>query len=140
MLRIVLDTSVVVSGFRSRQGASFALLSRLPSEQFEIQMSVALAIEYESALSRSVHRPGFDQREAARVVADLCRIASRHEINYLWRPFLNDPDDDFILELAVKSQADLIVTHNVRDFAGAESFGVRVVRPGEFLKLIGGIQ
>jgi hypothetical protein len=32
----------------------------------------------------------------------------------------------------------VIVTHNVRDFMGAESVGVRVVTPGEFLQEIRG--
>ena len=39
-----------------------------------------------------------------------------------------------ILEVAVGAEADCIVTHNVRDFAGVdERFGVRVLRPGAFL-------
>jgi len=32
----------------------------------------------------------------------------------------------------------VIITHNVRDFAGAERFGIAAVTPGEFLKSIGG--
>jgi len=42
------------------------------------------------------------------------------------------------LELAVAGRADAIVTHNVRHFAGAERFGVRVMTPREFLRTIGG--
>jgi predicted nucleic acid-binding protein len=49
---------------------------------------------------------------------------------------LRDPDDEFILELAVASQADFIVTHNIQDFRGSETFGIRAVTPGEFLRRI----
>jgi predicted nucleic acid-binding protein len=42
-----------------------------------------------------------------------------------------------VLELAVEAEADFIVTHNVRDFAGTERFGVRVITPQEFLETIG---
>jgi predicted nucleic acid-binding protein len=67
----------------------------------------------------------------------LCSIAEHREIYFLWRPVLRDPRDDMVLELAVEAACDFIVTHNRRDFAGTERFGVRVVSPREFLKRIG---
>jgi predicted nucleic acid-binding protein len=40
-----------------------------------------------------------------------------------------------VLELAVKAGCYAIVTYNQRDFAGVgETFQIRVVAPGEFLK------
>jgi predicted nucleic acid-binding protein len=45
---------------------------------------------------------------------------------------LKDPDDDFLLELAVKAQAS-IVTWNLADFRKASAFGVPVVDPRAFL-------
>jgi predicted nucleic acid-binding protein len=47
---------------------------------------------------------------------------------------LPDPKDDFILELAVESRCDFVVTFNVRDFAGAEKFGIGIITPQEFLR------
>jgi hypothetical protein len=38
------------------------------------------------------------------------------------------------LELAVAADCQHIVTHNIRDFTGAERFGVSVLRPGQFLR------
>jgi len=52
---------------------------------------------------------------------------------------LPDPRDDFILELAVESQCDFIITFNIRDFAGAERFGIEVITPQEFLRKLGEI-
>jgi predicted nucleic acid-binding protein len=54
----------------------------------------------------------------------------------LWRPFLKDPQDDHVLELAVAGGCKFIITHNVRDFSGSEKFGVRVVTPRTFLQVI----
>ena len=34
---------------------------------------------------------------------------SKRKTFYLWRPFLRDPKDDFILELAVESQSKYIM-------------------------------
>jgi predicted nucleic acid-binding protein len=44
-----------------------------------------------------------------------------------------------VLELAVAAGSRFIVTFNARDFAAAQSFGVRVVTPQEFLRAIGDI-
>ena len=46
-------------------------------------------------------------------------VSNRRQVYFLRRPFLRDPGDDFIVELAVASRAEFIVTHNVRDFSGA---------------------
>lgn len=135
--RVVLDTSVIVSAFRSRRGASFAILSLLPDERFEIQISVPLAVEYESALSRAVGRADFGPAEASEAVSTICLLAAKHDIYFLWRPFLPDPDDEFVLEVAVTSRSDYLVTHNVADFAGAETLGVTVITPATFLRILG---
>jgi predicted nucleic acid-binding protein len=42
-----------------------------------------------------------------------------------------------VLELAVVSNANSIVTYNGADFKGIEKFGLRAVRPVDFLKEIG---
>lgn len=56
---------------------------------------------------------------------------------FLWRPFLRDPKDELLLELAVKAQCGYIVTYNRRDFEGSEEFGIVVVTPGQMLREIG---
>ena len=67
-----------------------------------------------------------------------CAIAEQHRIYFLWRPALRDPGDDLVLELAVAAQAD-VVTHNLKDFAGVERFGVRALPPRTFLAEIGAL-
>jgi predicted nucleic acid-binding protein len=133
---VVLDTSVLVAAWRSRRGASFEIVSRLGRGQFDIVVSVPLAIEYESAISRS--RVAGLGREDARVFIDyVCAVARRQSIFFLWRPLLRDSNDDMVAEVAVAAEAKTIVSHNVRDFAGVEKFGVRVMKPAEFLQQIG---
>ena len=74
------------------------------------------------------------------ILSFLCLTANRREIFYLWRPILPDPEDDFILELAVESSADFIITFNVKDFTGIEKFGLEAITPGEFLRHLGEIR
>ena len=129
----MLDSSVLVAGFRSRRGASFRLLKLLRVGRFEIAVSVPLALEYEAVLVRHAKALGLRRDEAEGLVDYLCQVAHRQEIHFLWRPALTDPRDEFILELAVAAGCEAIVTHNVRDFAGASRFRARVLAPAEFL-------
>jgi predicted nucleic acid-binding protein len=131
---VVLDTSVLVAAWRSRRGASFEIISRIGRWNFDLVVSVPLAIEYESAISRSPHVPGLT-REDARTFIDYISGAAQHQsIFFLWRPLLRDPNDDMVAEVAVAASAEIIVSHNVRDFVGVEKFEVRVMKPAEFLR------
>lgn len=136
---MTLDTNVLVAALRSRRGASFRLLSLLGEGRFEIAVSVALVLEYEDALLRHQLQSPFDPDELRGLLDYLCQVAHRQEIFYLWRPVLRDAADDMILELAVASGSQRIITFNERGFVGCRSFGVRVVTPRAFLAEIGEI-
>ena len=42
-------------------------------------------------------------------------VSEHRRIFFLWRPFLKDPKDDMVLELAVEAEVEYIVTHNLKD-------------------------
>jgi len=133
--QVVLDSNVLVSAVRSRRGASFRVLSLVDSGRFRIHLSVPLVLEYEQVLSREAH--GVSAEDAADLVNYLCKVADCHRIHYLWRPFLKDPQDDMLLELAVAAGCDGIVTYNRRDFEGVASFGLETMEPIDLLRMIG---
>ena len=132
-MRVVLDSNVLVSALRSRRGASFQIVKLLRAGRFEVALSVPLALEYEAVLLRHARQLGLARNEADGLVDYLCDVGYRQAIHFLWRPALTDPRDEFILELAVAANCNAIVTHNVRDFAGASRFDVQIIRPGDFL-------
>ena len=133
MVRVVLDSNVLVSALRSRRGASFQLVKLLRRGRFEVALSVPLALEYEAVLRRHATELRLARDEADGLVDYLCDVGYRQPIHFLWRPTLADPRDEFILELAVAANCKAIVTHNVRDFAGASRFAVQIMKPGDFL-------
>ena len=136
-MKIVLDTNVLVAAARSRQGASFALVSSLPNPKFQIALSVSLYTEWQAVMTRPEHLPpGMSAADALGFLRYLASIAHLQEVHYLWRPFLKDPDDDMVLECAVAAQCRYIVTHNVKDFRGSQTLGVVAVTPGQFLELL----
>jgi predicted nucleic acid-binding protein len=97
-------------------------------------MSAALALEYESVAKREAGRLGIPASAVDNIVDLLCDVSRHHAIYFRMRPELTDPDDDFVLELAVVAGCEFIVTHNVRHFQAARRFGIRAVTPGEFLR------
>jgi predicted nucleic acid-binding protein len=100
-MRVVFDTSVLVAAMRSRQGASHALISSIPAPEFQLCLSVGLYAEWQDVLTRPEHlTPGGTAEDARRFVRYLAGQSHLQEIHFLWRPFLPDPDDDFVLELA----------------------------------------
>ena len=132
-MRVVLDSNVLVSALRSKRGASFQLIKLLRRGRFEVALSVPLALEYEVVLRRHARELRLAQDEADGLVDYLCDVGYRQSIHFLWRPTLTDPRDEFILELAVAANCNAIVTHNVRDFAGARRFAVQIMKPGDFI-------
>ncbi len=133
---IVLDTNVVISALRSKKGASYKLLSLVGTHQFEIHDSVPLVLEYENVIQRHREELGLSKEDAAIFIDSLCSIAQHHKIYFLWRPFLSDPNDERVLELAVSAKCEYIITHNIRDFRGSEKFGMHAITPKEFLQII----
>jgi putative PIN family toxin of toxin-antitoxin system len=129
--RVVLDTNVLVSALRSRLGVSFRLLSLVGQARFAVQVSAPLVAEYEAVLKRG--QLALSDGQVDDVIDFLCANSEHHKIFYLWRPVLKDPDDDFLLELAVKAQAT-IVTWNLADFKKASTLGVSVMDPRSFLQ------
>jgi predicted nucleic acid-binding protein len=136
-MRVTFDTSVLVAAARSRIGASFALVSAIPSPDFQICLSVALYAEWQDVLARPEHLPpGQTAEDAHGFLRFLASHAWLQDIYFLWRPFLSDPDDDMILELAFAANCRYIITHNIRDFRGCEKLGMEALTPRDFLKII----
>ena len=135
-MKVVFDTSVLVSATRSKSGASHALLSKLPDASFQTVISVALFAEYRAVLLRPENLLERNALQAEGFLDFMISVSHLQEVFFRWRPELPDPDDDLILELAAAASCRYIVTHNLRDFRGVEKWGVTAVPPGDFLKLI----
>ena len=123
MLCIVLDTNVLLTALRSREGAGFRLLSQVDQRRFRSVLSVPLVPEYEEVAKRQARSLGLSHADIDDIIDYLCNIGEHRRIFFLWRPLLRDPHDDLVLELAVEAEVDAIVTYNVRDFGPACTWG-----------------
>jgi putative PIN family toxin of toxin-antitoxin system len=130
---VVLDTSVLIAGLRSRRGASFELLRLVGDGRWRLHLSTALLLEYEAVARREAQNSWLHPELVEDLLDYLCASSREHRISFRWRPFLPDPNDDFILELAVAAGARYIVTHNLRHFSGIEGFGLEAITPAQML-------
>jgi putative PIN family toxin of toxin-antitoxin system len=135
--QVVIDTNVIVAGLRSRRGSAFQLLTLIGTEQFDIHLSVPLVLEYTEVLLRELPNLYLNRHKIDDLIDFYCSVGVPHEIFFLWRPFLRDPKDEMVLELAVKAGCESIIIYNTRDFSGVEQFGLKLLEPSEFLRLIG---
>ncbi len=136
---IVIDTCVLISALRSRNGASFKPLSLIDSKKFSFFLSVPLVLEYEAVAKRMSRNIGLTYLDIEDIIDYLCTVGKHRKVHFLWRPNLKDPSDDFVLELAVESECNYIVTHNIKDFKDIKKFNLKAITPQELLRKIGDI-
>ena len=91
-MRVILDTNVLVAALRSDMGASYAIVSQLPSERFQMALTVPLYLQYQDVLTRPEHMTGASTPDdILNFLRYLCSIAHRQRVFFLWRPWLKDP-------------------------------------------------
>ena len=84
----MLDSSVVISGFRSQRGVSYRLLDLAAGRQLVPLATPALFLEYEDVLKRPEQRaiPGLASAQADAVLAALAAVVEPVEVRFAWRP------------------------------------------------------
>ena len=134
--RIVMDTNVLFAGLYSSTGASHQVLRLIDSGEIMPVISVALLFEYEDVLRRNRIKLQLSDRQIDVILDNLCALSDFQKIYFLWRPYLRDHKDDHVLEVAVASRTQKIITHNLKDFAGTEKFGIQAISPRKLLEMI----
>jgi putative PIN family toxin of toxin-antitoxin system len=137
--KIVLDTSVLVAGLRSRSGAGNAVLRLIAERRLVLLASPPLFLEYEEVLKRPEQRlvHGLTPEAIDEFLAELAALVEPVDIDFFWRPQTRDPNDEMVLEVAINGGADALVTYNLADFRMAgERFRIPILSPADLLKKV----
>lgn len=136
-MKVVIDTNVWISALISKEGISREIIRLALRDKILPQISTTLFLEYEDVMKREKIQKLCslileEQNELFQAFLSTC---SWNEIFYLWRPNLKDENDDFLIELAVASNSEVIITDNKSDIAMGElRFDFAVLTPQEFLE------
>lgn len=139
MIRVVLDTNVVVAAVRSDRGASRVLLTAALEQRITLLVSVPLMMEYEAVLMRAEHRTasGLSVDDVGVLLDAIGAVAKPIRLHYLWRPTSLDAEDDMVLETAVNGRAVGLITVNRRHFAPVTAkFGIATLSPAQGVTLM----
>jgi putative PIN family toxin of toxin-antitoxin system len=136
-MRAVVDANVIVRAFRSKNGASHAILRDILRSEFEFVVSPAILFEYEDVLKRPGMlglAPAFTLGEIDIVLDALCAVAIPVVPKFRFRPFLTDPKDDIYVECALAGSATIIVTDD-RHFRhpAVSAFGLTAMNAIDFI-------
>jgi len=139
IMNVVIDTSVWISALISKDGASREIIRLALLEKITPQISTSLFLEYEAVMKRDSIKKlsplsSIEMQELFYAFLSVCKFI---EIFYLWRPNLQDENDDFLIELAVASNSEFIITNNIKDLLNSElKFDFKILTPNGFLKEI----
>lgn len=133
MTRAVVDVNVFVSALISPGGVAARLVQHTANRDFELVMSPRLLRELATVTQRPRFRQYFSVEEAERLITDLwdlaLRVGDADDIPTLTR----DPDDDYLIALARRSDADALVTGD-RDLLDLHEIDVHVLAPRAFVE------
>jgi predicted nucleic acid-binding protein len=128
-MRIVLDTNVVITGIRRRQGASRFWLRAALTGSYTLLATPPIFLEYEAALRRleQLAATGATVAQVNAILDALAAVLEQPvEVTSLWRPQLRDSADEMVLEAAVNGRTNCLVIFNLRHLSTAAArFGSR---------------
>ena len=129
---------MLISVLIGKEGPSREILRRCLQGANQPLISNTLFLEYEDASLRPRIQKlcPLDENEIRELINAFYSMCVWVPIYYLWRPNLKDEGDNFLIELAVAGNAEIIVTNNVKDLGFAElSFeNLQIYKPEELLR------
>ena len=131
MLRVVLDVNVLISALIRRSSVPAAILHEWRAGRFELVVSPHLLDELRDVLGRTNIIRYVSPTAAEELLAALRDIAILVEDLAAERVVPGDPDDDYLVALALAGRAHVIVTGDAHLLEA--DFLPQAVPPREFL-------
>ena len=128
-MKVVFDTNVLLSATLFDESESQKLLFKLIKEDVQIFSSRAIIEEYQKVLKRDFH---YSEEESDKIVENLLVFLILVEPSEKINIIKYDPDDNKILECAIASQSEIIITYDKHLLDLKEFKGIKILLPKEF--------
>lgn len=132
MQKIVIDTNVIVSALIQRSYPNRIITELFIENKFQLCVSAELMAEYYEVLARpkfAKYQDFFARAES--LLVDIENKATMY-VPTIKLDLISDADDNMILELADKCEADFVITGNTTDFTFSMYKQTKIVTPKEF--------
>jgi putative PIN family toxin of toxin-antitoxin system len=133
MMRVVLDTNILISGVL-HIGKPSKILDLALQNRIEIVASVQIIDEFKEVIARDKFRLSSEEQEIfTNFIIRLCRIVA---VKSIFKVVKDDPDDDVIVRTAYDSKVDYIVSGDRHILDLGAFAGIKIVRASELLKIL----
>lgn len=129
-MRIVLDTNILISATIWDKSVSNKLLRILAGRDIEILTSYDILEEYKKVLRRDFK---YEHENINKIILELLSYIQVIEPQRKVEVVKEDPDDNKIIECAVESGSDYILTYDKHLLTLEEFEGIKIIKPEEFL-------
>jgi uncharacterized protein len=137
VIRAVLDTNVLASGFSVRDSLPDRLLRLWLIGEWELIVSEPIIAELERTFEKPYFKARLSTRQQMESLGLLRRRATLAPITAQVSGVATHPEDDLILAIAVSAQAEYLVTGDERFRRQVPTYqGVQLISPREFLELL----
>jgi uncharacterized protein len=141
MIRIVLDTNVLISGMLTPGRAPARLLEMILSGRFKLVISPQIIEEIQRVMAypgivKLMKKRKLESKDLEEAIWRIMRVAHITPGVLNIRGIAADPADDIFLACAQEGRADFIVSgdHHLTDLKDYQ--GIRIMAPAAFISLI----
>ncbi len=138
MIRVVLDTNIIVSATILRRGHSAQVLDLWREEKIELAVSLPILEEMRKVLKRAriIKQQSMAQQDVKALIEGFRESGILTSGRLDLEVVREDPEDDKFIICAVEARADYIVSGDTHLLKLKEYQGIRIVPPREFLRLM----
>jgi putative PIN family toxin of toxin-antitoxin system len=133
-MKITADTNFLISATQWNYSVAFKLLALLIKEKATIFITKEIIEEFAGILQRDF---GCSQDKAQEFVNKVMSFTTLIEPVEKIDAIKEDPEDNKILECAIASDSEYIITYDVRHLLSLKEFrGIKIIKPEEMFGII----
>lgn len=132
MIRVVLDTNVIISALLKEGSAPALILSLALEGHIQLCVTEEIFAEFAGVLSREKFQ-SLDQASVRKALLSIKRKSFWASPSTRINVIKIDPEDNKFLECALEAKAQYLITGNRKHFPMAHYNKTRIMSPGNFL-------
>jgi len=131
-MKIVLDINILISATLWEGSVAQKVLSKCIEQEIKIYTSKEILLEYEKVLIRDFKYSKKEVISIIKYILEYIELATpKEQINII----KDDPADNKIIECAVETSAEFIITYDKHLLKILEYKNIKIITPEEFRKI-----